>query len=235
MQKRKNRILAICLSTCLLTGMWAAFSPRAAAFEETRAEKALKPGTAVITARANNGALASAKIRVEQSAGAAKRPADFQKPPQPKEREYKQRYNREMLRLVNNFRKSRGRKALTYNTKIQKAADTRAREAIRRPELGHKRYDKKGALKSFSSVFSDLNLNIRYSAAGENLAWRSYQSSPEAAALALFNQWKNSPGHRVNMLDSAYTSMTTAIAYDRNRTGGYQYSAAAVQLFLRQP
>lgn len=178
-------------------------------------------------------------VSVKTPSAAAVTPPSAEKPQEPVQPEtpsassYETRYNEEMLRLVNSFRQANGKSTLTYNHTIQKAADLRAKEAIERPDLGHNRYDKNGNLKSFSSVYTDLNLNIKYTSTGENLAWRSYQSSPEAAAQSLFNQWKNSEGHRANMLSSSYTSMATAISYDKTGTAGYKYSTAAVQLFMK--
>jgi len=210
---------------------WSSSDVSVATVSSSGKVKGLKAGTAVITARAHNGATASCKITVKANSN-----NQLQQPSQPESStsDYEERFNQEMLHLVNQLRTANGRKALSYSTVIQKAADTRAREAIRRPDLGHNRYDQNGNLKSFSSVYTDLNLDIRYTSTGENLAWRGYQSSPEEAAASMFAQWKNSTGHRENMLNSGYTSMATAIAYDQTGSAGYRYSAAAVQLFLKQ-
>lgn len=223
------------------TVQWSADNRQVASVSAAGKVTALKPGTAVITAKAHNGASASAKIQVVGSSSSlpddengVQGPAEQEKPVIPSDSAYLERSSKEMLRLVNDFRTANGKKKLSYNKSIQAAADLRAKEALKKPELSHKRYDKNGNLSSFSSVFKDLGLNISYTKTGENLAWRGYQTSPEDAAKALFNQWKNSPGHRANMLDSSYTSMAFGIAYDKTGSGKYQYAAAGVQLFLKQ-
>lgn len=145
---------------------------------------------------------------------------------------YAKRYQREALRLLNEYRRAHGVKALSFSKKLQKAADLRAKEALENPDLSHKRFNKKGKLHSFSSVYDDLNLHIRYRGTGENLAWRAYQTSPEAAAKGMFQQWKKSPAHRKNMLDSRYDTAAIAIAYDETGSKEYDYGAASAQLFI---
>lgn len=145
---------------------------------------------------------------------------------------YAKRYQREALKLLNEYRRAHGVKTLSLSKKLQKAADLRAEEALKYPDLSHKRYNRKGELRSFSSVYADLKLRIRYRGTGENLAWRAYQASPEVAARGMFQQWRQSPGHRKNMLDSRYDAVAVAIAYDRTGSRGYEYGAASVQLFI---
>ncbi|WP_161909258.1 CAP domain-containing protein [Emergencia sp. 1XD21-10] len=145
---------------------------------------------------------------------------------------YAKRYQREALKLLNAYRRAHGVKPLSLNKKLQKAADLRATEALQYPQLSHRRYNKKGELRSFSSVYTDLKLRISYRGTGENLAWRAYQTSPEAAAKGMFQQWKKSSAHRKNMLESRYDTVATAIAYDMTGSRGYEYGAASVQLFI---
>ena len=147
--------------------------------------------------------------------------------------EYGKRFQTELLRLTNQYRVRNGRLKLSYSKKLQKAADVRAFEALKWPDLSHKRYDKRGKLRSFSSVVTDLHLQISYIGIGENLAWRAYQSSPEQAAAGMFQQWKQSRAHRRNMLDARYDTVAVAIQYDEDGTKGYEYGAAAVQLFMQ--
>ena len=145
---------------------------------------------------------------------------------------YAKRYQREALRLLNQYRKSHGVKKLSFSSKLQKAANLRAKEALKNPDLSHKRFNKKGKLCSFSSVYGDLNLHIRYRGTGENLAWRAYQASPEAAAKSMFQQWRESPAHRKNMLDWRYDTVAIGIAYDETGSRGYEYGASSAQLFI---
>lgn len=170
-------------------------------------------GTATITAKAHNGAAATCKFTIYRKT-------------------YAECYQQEMLRLVNKFRAENGAGKLTYADYIQPAADLRAVEAWYWPELGHSRYTKNGYLDDCESVFDDLNLVFEYYGAGENLAWNSQSfNDPKKAASVYFNNWKNSPGHRANMLNKSITSMATAYVYNINTS---KYAGASVQLFLIQ-
>ncbi len=55
-------------------------------------------------------------------------------------------------------------------------------------------------------------------AMGENIA------AGNAAAQDTFTQWKNSPAHNANMLDSAYLAMGVGRAYDASSTYGWYWT-----------
>lgn len=193
------------------TVKWTSSNTKVATVSSSGKVTAKGAGTATITAKAHNGAAATCKITIDS-------------------RTFAECYQQEMLSLVNEFRAENGVKPLTYADYIQPAADLRALEAWQRPDLGHSRYTKTGSLGSCFTVFSDLNLSFTYRGAGENLAWRTnYIKDPKTAAKTYFTQWKNSPGHRANMLDARFTSMATAYVYDSNTS---YYAGASVQLFL---
>ena len=62
---------------------------------------------------------------------------------------------------------------------------------------------------SFSTVLKEQG--IRYSGAGENIAWG--QISPEAVMEA----WMNSDGHRANILNPKFTKL--GVGYDQSAKG----------------
>lgn len=166
-------------------------------------------GTVKITAEAHNGAVASCMVTVGT--------------------EFDKAFQQEMLRLVNELRKQKGLPSIKYAYEIQAATDTRAYEAWAYKKLGHMRYNKYGKEVPFNSVYEDLGLKISYSGTGENLAWRSNSfADPVAAARAYFEQWKNSPSHRENILRKGIKSMAVSYIYRH----GPEYAGASAQLFL---
>ena len=99
-------------------------------------------------------------------------------------------YAQEVLKLVNEKRSANGLSPLSFDTKVQKAADTRAEEI--KKNFSHTRPDGK----SFSTALSDVG--AVFSGAGENIAIG--QKTPEEVVSA----WMNSSGHRANILNSKY-------------------------------
>lgn len=102
-------------------------------------------------------------------------------------------YAAQVVSLVNAERAKQGLPALTVNTKVQQAAQTRAGEL--KTSFAHTRPN--GA-----SCFTALTeAGVSYSRAGENIAYG--QSTPEAVVQA----WMNSSGHRANILSSSFTTI----------------------------
>ena len=99
-------------------------------------------------------------------------------------------YAQEVLKLVNEKRSANGLSPLSFDTKVQKAADTRAEEI--KKNFSHTRPDGK----SFSTALSDVG--AAFSGAGENIAIG--QKTPDEVVSA----WMNSSGHRANILNSKY-------------------------------
>lgn len=99
-------------------------------------------------------------------------------------------YAQEVLKLVNEKRSANGLSPLSFDTKVQKAADTRAEEI--KKSFSHTRPDGK----SFSTALSAVG--AVFSGAGENIAIG--QKTPEEVVSA----WMNSSGHRANILNSKY-------------------------------
>ncbi|WP_207708623.1 CAP domain-containing protein [Emergencia sp. 1XD21-10] len=170
---------------------------------------ARRKGIVRITAKAHNGVTTSCLVTVGT--------------------EFDKAYQKEMLRLVNDLRKKNGLNSLKYAYHLQAATDIRAYEAWAYKQMGHMRYNKYGKEAAFNSVYTDLELNLDYNGTGENLAWRSNSfNDPVAAARAYFEQWKNSPGHRANILRKGIKSMAVSYLYQ----SGKKFSGASAQLFL---
>lgn len=134
---------------------------------------AKKSGTTTITVTLSNGITAKCTVTVK---------ADPE---------------RELERLINEYRKSLGLKTLTVSTALQKATDVRAVESAEK--FSHTRPDGR----SWTTIYDEFN--ITYYGGGECLA---AGSSTPAGAL---NQWKNSKPHNDIITSSNLTHM--AIGY----------------------
>lgn len=99
-------------------------------------------------------------------------------------------YAQEVLNLVNKERSANGLSPLSFDTKVQKAADTRAEEI--KKSFSHTRPDGK----TFSTALTEAGAS--FNGAGENIAIG--QKTPEEVVSA----WMNSSGHRANILNSKY-------------------------------
>ncbi|MGW9550437.1 CAP and S-layer homology domain-containing protein [Citricoccus zhacaiensis] len=104
----------------------------------------------------------------------------------------------EFHRLVNQFRQSNGVAPMTFN--VGAAADaydwsrTQAQDGQLKHQQPHQRYQPLEGL---------------WGAWGENVAYSSSQSTAE-----MFTQWKNSPGHRANMLSERFDTYGVAFFTD---------------------
>lgn len=117
----------------------------------------------------------------------------------------------QVVRLVNAERAKAGLSAVTLDQEIASAALIRAKEI--ETSFSHTRPDGR----SFSSVLTDNG--IRFSGAGENIAWG--QVSPEKVMEA----WMNSEGHRANILNPKFTKI--GVGHYQNSNGRNYW----VQLF----
>lgn len=110
----------------------------------------------------------------------------------------------EFEKAINAFRQANGVQPLTFN--VGAAADawdwskTQARAGGLSHQQDHQRYKPLEGL---------------WGAWGENVAFSSSHS-----AQAMFTQWKNSPGHRANMLNPAFTTYGIGFSIDGN---GHMY------------
>ena len=102
----------------------------------------------------------------------------------------------EVLNALNKYRASKGRPKLKYNAKLQKTAELRAKELEKR--YSHTRPNGKSCFTAFPS-----GLKVK----GENIAMGQTSSSE------VMSDWKNSTGHRSNMLDTDFTKVGCACFY----------------------
>ena len=149
----------------------------------------------------------------------------------------------ESLRLVNEERKRLGKKELVWSDDLYVLAKKRASELglnghirfwnDKGEELKHVR-DKNGTL------WSEISRGTKYEyrGIGENLAGHTlprniYQLFNEKLiAKALYEQWKNSPGHYTNMIADGYTEFAFDFTYSkfwRNDGINVDYLAQGIQ------
>ena len=122
-----------------------------------------------------------------------------------------------VLELVNQERAKQGLPALGANSKLNEAANIRAKEIVEK--FSHDRPDGSSCFTVFDQVGTG-----RYFAVGENIA--AGQPTPQW----VMDTWMNSSGHRANILGSDYKNI--GIGLCRTNSGyGYYW----VQLFFTGP
>lgn len=110
---------------------------------------------------------------------------------------------KEVVNLVNAERAKEGLSPLTIDTRVQAAAQVRAKECEQL--FSHTRPN--GT--SFSTALKEQN--VSYRSAGENIAWG--QKTPQEVVTA----WMNSSGHRANIMNANFT--TIGVGYYENARG----------------
>lgn len=153
-------------------------------------------------------------------------------------------FNQEMLKFINAERASVGVKPLKYDADLQKGTLIRADELV---EIGGLRVDGVGHVRPDGSpwreAFYYLDFEPEYHL-GENLAYnylgyevaeavmngtRSYEN---ALAEMFFDQYKASPGHYQNMINSSYSEFASvSISNNDGINGGYYARIYNVQIF----
>jgi uncharacterized protein YkwD len=130
---------------------------------------------------------------------------------------------RAILEQTNAFRQQKGREALTSNDKLTATAKYFAEYMARTNEYGHEADGKKPAerAKEHGYDYCLLSENIAY-------AFDPTGFSKERLTEIFVNGWKDSPGHRKNMIDRDVSEIGVAVA--RSEDTGYFY---AVQMFGR--
>ena len=103
------------------------------------------------------------------------------------------------LCLLNQQRRMHGRRALSSNRRLARAARKHARDMVRRNYFSH--------TSPSGASFVDRIMRQDYVdpgegwTLGENLAWGSYQL---ATPKSIVRSWMHSPGHRANILNPAF-------------------------------
>lgn len=110
----------------------------------------------------------------------------------------------EVIRLVNVERSKRGLPALKANWELSRVARYKSQDMINKNYFSH-------TSPTYGSPFAMMeSFGIRYSAAGENIAYG--QQTPQE----VMNAWMNSTGHRNNILSSSFSEIGVGLAKNRN-------------------
>lgn len=110
----------------------------------------------------------------------------------------------EVIKLVNAERAKRGLPALKANWQLSRVARYKSQDMIDKNYFSHQS-------PTYGSPFHMMeSFGIRYSAAGENIAYG--QRTP----ADVMNAWMNSPGHRSNILSPSYTEIGVGLATNKN-------------------
>ena len=120
---------------------------------------------------------------------------------------------------TNNQRALQSEKILTENAKLDASAQVKADDILKRHYFEHIAPDGRGV--------TDLvhDQGYAYIKIGENLALGNFKDSSDVVQA-----WMNSPGHRANILDTAYTEIGVGVAFGTYQ--GYEVSVL-VQHFGR--
>jgi len=123
---------------------------------------------------------------------------------------------------TNRLRRGQGLAATTEERRLQAAARSFAHFMARTGQYGHEADGRQPVQRTRAAGYDECqvaeNIAFQYSSAG---------FGTQALAEGFFDGWRNSPGHRRNMLDADATE--TAVAIARSAQGRYY----AVQLFGR--
>src|SRR5262249_23915200 len=124
---------------------------------------------------------------------------------------------------TNAFRKEQGREKVRRDAKLTRAAEYFAGYMARTDRYGHSADGQRPAARATKYGYA-------WCIVLENIAYEYNSRGFTTAELAegFFEGWKNSPGHRRNMLDPDVTD--TGVAVARSDKTGYYY---AVQMFGR--
>ncbi len=111
-------------------------------------------------------------------------------------------FEREVIRLVNEERKSRGLPELKHNWQLSRVARFKSEDMSQSGYFSH-------TSPTYGSPFQMIkNFGISYKTAGENIA-KGY-STP----LAVVKGWMNSSGHRANILSTKFSEIGVGYSAD---------------------
>ncbi|MGX7144129.1 CAP domain-containing protein [Facklamia languida] len=144
------------------------------------------------------------------------------KDPEPETENYLDSAQKQMLTLINDFRRANNSPEITYNPSVQPGTDLRAEEIA--TEFAHVRPNGD----AWYTAFTEEELGLAY---GENIVSipKNYINGPITEPENMndllnifFIKWQNSPGHRENMLKPDFTKVTFSIFEDDNWYRGVQ-------------
>lgn len=129
------------------------------------------------------------------------------------------RFDQEVLKLVNQERTQRGLKPLTLNAKLDQAADKHSKDMAEKDFFSH-------TGKNGSSIGDRASAaGYQWSRLGENIA--AGQRTPESVVQG----WMNSSGHRANILNPNYAHMGLGYKSLSPDTGNVNYGRYWTQMF----
>lgn len=121
----------------------------------------------------------------------------------------------EVVRLVNIERSKQGLQPLKENWQLSRVARYKSADMAAKNYFSH-------TSPTYGSPFKMMeSFGIRYSSAGENIAYG--QKTPQQVMTA----WMNSPGHRSNIMSSSYSQI--GVGYATNKNGVPYWT----QMFIR--
>lgn len=110
------------------------------------------------------------------------------------------RFEREVVRLVNEIRKQNGLSELTSDWQLSRVARIKSEDMRDNKYFSH-------TSPTYGTPFQMIkSFGITYRSAGENIA------RGQATAQQVVNAWMNSSGHRANILNSSYTHIGVGYA-----------------------
>ena len=115
-----------------------------------------------------------------------------------------------LLSSTNSHRSSNGKASLTLNSQLNNSAQAKANDMVTRNYWSHNTPDGQEPWVFFE------NAGYSYAKAGENLAYGFATSADTVVG------WMNSPTHKANMLDSAFTEVGFGFANSPNFNGDGQ-------------
>ncbi len=115
-----------------------------------------------------------------------------------------------ILELMNQKRVEAGLQPLTLDNTLVEVARYKSNDMIQNNFFDHTNPD---GTKWTNWLHT---LGYDYTSSGENIAYNT------SDAVELFNQWWNSPGHRANMMNSAYNKVGIGVIYGNGKYMGTQ-------------
>lgn len=125
--------------------------------------------------------------------------------------QYLSDYENEILTLVNQFRAENGLAALSMNNKLIESARYKSNSMLQLNYFEHTnpQYNNQSPSYLIRTIF-----NIPCGYCGENLHMSEAESRDvNSTALQIVTDWKESPGHRANMLRAGFTKIGVGVAY----------------------
>ena len=130
-------------------------------------------------------------------------------------------FEREVLKLTNEFRQQNGRDPLNLDAKLNEAAESHSRNMAQQDFFSHTGRDGSSA----GDRIEDAGYDWR--------AWAENIAAGQPTPQDVMNGWINSPGHRANLLDANLQDIGIGYVHLANDTGSVNYNHYWTQNFGR--